>query len=81
MTCIPQILSTSEMSGAEVEGTKLNTRVQGGILCDAVGSLISVLGTGLPMVSHAGNNGVIVLTSCAVSCDLPSVYGPLLTTL
>lgn len=67
LTCMPSILSTSEMSGVEVEGTKLNTRVQGGILCDALGSLISSLGTGLPMVSHAGNNGVIVLTSCAVS--------------
>ncbi|KAK5115414.1 hypothetical protein LTR85_009874 [Meristemomyces frigidus] len=65
MTCMPSILSTSEMSGMEVEGTKLNTRVQGGILCDALGSLISTLGTGLPMVSHTGNNGVIVLTSCA----------------
>ncbi|KAK5125875.1 hypothetical protein LTR08_005122 [Meristemomyces frigidus] len=65
MTCMPTILATSEMSGAEMEGTKLNTRVQGGILCDALGSLLSAFGTGLPMVSHAGNNGVIVLTNCA----------------
>lgn len=71
MTCVPSIHATSEMSGAEVEGTKLNTRVQGGIFCDALGSLISALGTGLPMVSHAGNNGVIVLTSCAVSRYAP----------
>lgn len=66
MTCMPSILATAEMSGCEIEGTKFNTRVQGGILCDAFGSFFSALGTGLPMVSHAGNNGVIVLTSCAV---------------
>jgi len=72
MTCMPSIVSTSEMSGVEMEGTKLNTRTQGGILCDAVGSLLSALGTGLPMVSHAGNNGVIVLTSCAVRDCVPT---------
>lgn len=73
MTCMPSILATAEMSGVEVEGTKFNTRIQGGILCDAIGSLFSALGTGLPMVSHAGNNGVIVLTSCAVSKPYSSI--------
>lgn len=65
VSCMPDILATAEISGVEIEGTKFNSRVQGGILCDGLGSLLSALGTGLPMVSQAGNNGVIVLTGCA----------------
>jgi xanthine/uracil permease len=67
MVCMPSIVSTSEISGVEVEGIKANTRIQGGILCDATGTLISGLAMSLPMVSHAGNNGVIIVTSNAVS--------------
>lgn len=67
VSCMPDILATAEISGVDVEGTRFNSRIQGGILCDGLGSLISALGTGLPMVSQAGNNGVIVLTGCAVS--------------
>lgn len=66
MVCMPSIISTSEISGVDVEGTKANTRIQGGILCDATGTLISSLAMSLPMVSHAGNNGVIIVTSNAV---------------
>lgn len=69
VSCMPDILATAEISGVDVEGTQFNSRIQGGILCDGLGSLISALGTGLPMVSQAGNNGVIVLTGCAVSVD------------
>lgn len=65
VSCMPDILATAEISGVEIEGTNFNSRIQGGILCDGLGSLISALGTGLPMVSQAGNNGVIVLTGCA----------------
>ena len=65
VSCMPDILATAEISGVEIEGTKFNSRIQGGILCDGLGSLFSALGTGLPMVSQAGNNGVIVLTGCA----------------
>lgn len=67
VSCMPDILATAEISGVEIEGTKFNSRIQGGILCDGLGSFISALATGPPMVSQAGNNGVIVLTSCAVS--------------
>jgi xanthine/uracil permease len=56
----------------DIEGTTFNSRIQGGILCDGLGSFVSALATGPPMVSQAGNNGVIVLTSCAVS-KLPPV--------
>jgi uracil-xanthine permease len=66
VSCMPDILATAEISGVDVEGTEFNSRIQGGILCDGLGSLFSALGTGLPMVSQAGNNGVIVLTGCAV---------------
>ncbi|KAF2498742.1 purine permease [Lophium mytilinum] len=65
VSCMPDILATAEISGVEIEGTNFNSRIQGGILCDGLGSFLSALGTGPPMVSQAGNNGVIVLTSCA----------------
>jgi xanthine/uracil permease len=67
VSCMPDILATAEISGVNIEGTQFNSRIQGGILCDGIGSFVSALGTALPMVSQAGNNGVIVLTSCAVS--------------
>lgn len=67
MVCMPSIAATSEISGIDTEGLKANTRIQGGILCDATGSLIAGFGFTIPMVSHAGNNGVIVVTSNAVS--------------
>lgn len=66
VSCMPDILATAEISSVDVEGTEFNSRIQGGILCDGLGSLISALGTAGPMVSQAGNNGVIVLTGCAV---------------
>lgn len=65
VSCIPDILATAELSEVDIEGTEFNSRIQGGILCDGLGSLFSALGTGPPMVSQAGNNGVILLTGCA----------------
>ncbi|PCG92196.1 Xanthine/uracil/vitamin C permease [Penicillium occitanis (nom. inval.)] len=65
VSCMPDILATAELSGVDIDGTEFNSRIQGGIMCDGIGSLISALGTGLPMVSQAGNNGVISLTGCA----------------
>ncbi|KAI9732898.1 MAG: hypothetical protein M1834_003838 [Cirrosporium novae-zelandiae] len=65
VSCMPDILATAEISGVDIEGTEFNSRIQGGILCDGLGSFFSALGTGLPMVSQAGNNGVISLTGCA----------------
>ncbi|KAI8941899.1 hypothetical protein NX059_000013 [Plenodomus lindquistii] len=65
VSCIPDILATAELSNVDIEGTEFNSRVQGGILCDGLGSFFSALATGPPMVSQAGNNGVIVLTGCA----------------
>lgn len=57
MVCMPSIAATSEASAVETvetEGEKANTRIQGGILCDALGSLLAGLGMTIPMVSHAG---------------------------
>lgn len=65
VSCIPDILATAELSEVPIEGTEFNSRIQGGILCDGLGSFFSALATGPPMVSQAGNNGVIVLTGCA----------------
>jgi uracil-xanthine permease len=65
VSCIPDILATAELSDVAIEGTEFNSRIQGGILCDGLGSFFSALGTGPPMVAQAGNNGVIVLTGCA----------------
>ncbi|EPE30116.1 purine permease, putative [Glarea lozoyensis ATCC 20868] len=65
VSCMPDILATAEISSVDIEGTQFNSRIQGGILCDGLGSLLSAFGTGLPMVSQAGNNGVISLTGCA----------------
>ncbi|KAJ4363213.1 hypothetical protein N0V83_010333 [Neocucurbitaria cava] len=70
VSCMPDILATAEISGVDIEGTQFNSRIQGGILCDGLGSLFSALGTAGPMVSQAGNNGVIILTGCAVSWTL-----------
>lgn len=74
VSCMPDILATAEISSVDVEGTEFNSRIQGGILCDGLGSLISALGTAGPMVSQAGNNGVIVLTGCAVSLLNPPPF-------
>lgn len=65
VSCIPDILATAELSDVDIEGTEFNSRIQGGILCDGIASFFSALATGPPMVSQAGNNGVILLTGCA----------------
>lgn len=65
VSCMPDILATAEISNVDIEGTTFNSRIQGEILCDGIGFLVSALETGLPMVSQTGNNGVIVLIGCA----------------
>lgn len=67
VSTMPDILATAEASGVDIEGTEFNSRMQGGILCDGLGSLLAALGTAGPMVGLAANNGVIILTGCAVS--------------
>lgn len=65
VSCIPDILATAELSHVATDGLEFQSRVQGGIMCDALGSVLSGVGGGLPMVSQAANNGVISVTGCA----------------
>jgi xanthine/uracil permease len=55
VSCMPDILATAEISGVEIEGAAFNSRIQGGILCDGLGSFISALATGPPMVVSRPN--------------------------
>ena len=66
ISCMPDILAAAEISGVDIEGTEFNTRIQGGILCDGLGSMFAALGTTLPLVAQAGNVGTIVVAGCAV---------------
>ncbi|KAG7831656.1 hypothetical protein KL920_001176 [Ogataea angusta] len=65
ISCIPDILATAEASHQKTSGVEFQSRIQGGIMCDALGSLLAAVGGGIPMVSQAANNGVILLTGCA----------------
>jgi xanthine/uracil permease len=65
VSCIPDILATIELSGVDIKGTEFNSKIQGGILCNEIGDFVTTMATGLPIISQAGNNGVIILTSCA----------------
>lgn len=76
VSCMPDILATAEISKVSIDGPEFQSRIQGGILCDGIGSLVSALGTSLPMVSQAGNNGVISLTGCAVSLSAMRILCP-----
>ena len=51
VSCMPGILAAAEISGVEIEGTNFNCSIQGEILCDGLGGLISAPGTALPMVN------------------------------
>ena len=48
-----------------LQGPDLYERMQGGILGNAISSIFSILGTSLPNVAFAQNNGVIALTRVA----------------
>lgn len=65
MECIGDITATSDVSRLEVEGELYESRIQGGVLADGVGGLISGLMTVTPMSTFAQNNGVISVTKCA----------------
>ncbi|CCE72787.1 Piso0_000381 [Millerozyma farinosa CBS 7064] len=65
MECIGDVTATSDVSRMEVEGELYESRIQGGILADGLGGLISGLMTVTPMSTFAQNNGVISITKCA----------------
>lgn len=65
VSCIPDIVATAEVSKLPIDDEFLQPRIQGGIMCDALGSVLGALGGGLPMVSQAANNGVVAITGCS----------------
>lgn len=65
VSCIPDIVATAEVSRLPIDDDYLQSSIQGGIMCDALGSLLGGLSGGLPTVSQAANNGVIAITGCS----------------
>lgn len=65
VSCIPDIVATAEVSRLPIEDDFLQSRIQGGIMCDGLGSVLGAVGGGLPTVSQAANNGVVAITGCA----------------
>ncbi|SCU98199.1 LADA_0H11276g1_1 [Lachancea dasiensis] len=63
--CIGDVTATCDVSRLEVEGELYESRIQGAVLSDGIGGVISALCTLPPMSTFAQNNGVISLTKCA----------------
>lgn len=62
---IGDITATSDVSRLEVEGEAFESRIQGAVLSDGLGGILSALFTVPPMSTFAQNNGVVSLTKCA----------------
>lgn len=62
---IGDITATCDVSQIEVSGPIYESRIQGGVLADGLGGVLSSLMTMTPMSVFAQNNGVIALTRCA----------------
>lgn len=65
METIGDLTATQEVSKLEIEGPIYESRIQGGVLGDALCSIIAGLCTITPMSTFAQNNGVISITKCA----------------
>ncbi|SCV04117.1 LAMI_0H13542g1_1 [Lachancea mirantina] len=63
--CIGDVTATCDVSRMEVEGELYESRIQGAVLSDGLGGILSALFTLPPMSTFAQNNGVISLTKCA----------------
>ncbi|KAJ7016093.1 xanthine/uracil permease [Mycena alexandri] len=57
--------ASAEVSRIDVRGLEFDSRVQGGVLSDAIGGFFSALFTVTPLSIFAQNNGVIAITRCA----------------
>lgn len=57
--------ATTEASGLSIDAPEFPESVQGGMLNDAVSSVLSALFTSMPTTTFAQNNGVISITKCA----------------
>lgn len=65
MEAIGDITATSDVSRQPIEGPLYESRIQGGLLADGIGGIISGLATITPTSTFAQNNGVISVTKCA----------------
>ncbi|KAG2115492.1 xanthine/uracil permease [Suillus clintonianus] len=65
MEAIGDITASAEASRIRVEGRDFDSRIQGGVLSDGIGGLVSALFTVAPLSVFAQNNGVISVTRCA----------------
>lgn len=65
MEAIGDITASAEVSRLPVEGEDFDSRIQGGLLSDGIGGIISALFTVTPLGVFAQNNGVISVTRCA----------------
>ncbi|EER32152.1 uric acid-xanthine permease [Candida tropicalis MYA-3404] len=65
MECIGDVTATSDVSRLPVSGELYESRIQGGVLADGFGGILSTLMTITPMSVFAQNNGVISITKCA----------------
>ncbi|KAJ7162420.1 Xanthine/uracil/vitamin C permease [Mycena filopes] len=65
MEAIGDITASAEVSRVDVRGLEFDSRVQGGVLSDAMGGFFSALFTVTPLSIFAQNNGVIAITRCA----------------
>ncbi|KAJ6596352.1 xanthine/uracil permease [Mycena vulgaris] len=65
MEAIGDITASAEVSRQAVDGPEFDSRIQGGVLSDGLGGLLSALFTVTPLSIFAQNNGVIAITRCA----------------
>nr|GAT55564.1 predicted protein [Mycena chlorophos] len=65
MEAIGDITASAEVSRQPVDGPVFDSRIQGGVLSDGLGGLLSALFTVAPLSVFAQNNGVIALTRTA----------------
>ncbi|KAI8068396.1 permease family-domain-containing protein [Gongronella butleri] len=63
--CIGDLTAASKVSGLPVDGDAYETRVQGGILADTIGTIFSACSGAMAVVTFTENNGVIASSSCA----------------
>lgn len=65
MEATGDVTATCDVSRLDVDGEEFDSRIQGGILSDGIGGILSGLFTITPQSVFAQNNGVIALTRCA----------------
>ncbi|KAI8142542.1 permease family-domain-containing protein [Fennellomyces sp. T-0311] len=59
------LTAASDVSGLPVEGREFETRCQGALLADGLGSIFSALATSMGVVMYTQNSGIMAITRCA----------------